>query len=56
MPRVLHFEISANDPEKVAAFYRNGFDWNIVKWEGPQEYCFVDTGDPETHGISMAGF
>jgi predicted enzyme related to lactoylglutathione lyase len=35
MPRVQHFEISANDPEKVAAFFENVFGWKVTKWEGP---------------------
>lgn len=33
MPRVQHFEISANDPEKLAAFYEKVFGWKITKWE-----------------------
>jgi predicted enzyme related to lactoylglutathione lyase len=38
MPRVVHFEIAANDPDKAAAFYQEVFGWKITKWEGPQEY------------------
>ncbi len=45
MLRVIHFEISANAPEKVAAFYKNVFGWKITKWEGPQEYWLVNTGE-----------
>ncbi len=52
MPRVVHFEITGNDPEKVADFYRKVFDWKINKWEGPQEYWLVDTGDPSSPGIN----
>lgn len=47
MFRVVHFEISANDPEKVTTFYRNLFGWNIQKWDGPQEYWLVNTGEGE---------
>jgi predicted enzyme related to lactoylglutathione lyase len=52
MPRVVHFEISANDPEKVSTFYRNVFGWTINKWDGPQEYWLVDTGNAEAPGIN----
>lgn len=45
MSRVIHFEISANDPEKVVAFYKKVFGWKIEKWGGPQEYWMVTTGD-----------
>jgi predicted enzyme related to lactoylglutathione lyase len=51
MPRVQHFEISANEPEKVAAFYENVFGWKVTKWDGPVEYWLVDTGDDEEPGI-----
>jgi predicted enzyme related to lactoylglutathione lyase len=29
MPRVVHCEIAADDPERAAAFYRTGFGWHI---------------------------
>ena len=45
MPRVQHFEISADDPEKVAAFYEKVFGWKITKWEGPVEYWLASTGE-----------
>lgn len=45
MFRVVHFEISANEPEKVVAFYKAVFNWDINKWAGPQPYWMVGTGD-----------
>ncbi len=51
MPRVQHFEISANDPEKVAAFYEKVFGWKVTKWEGPVEYWLVETGEADEPGI-----
>lgn len=45
--RVVHFEIPAEDPERTARFYSNAFGWKIQKWNGPQEYWLVDTGDGE---------
>ncbi len=51
MPRVVHFEIAANDPEKVVAFYHDVFGWKITKYPGPQDYWLVTTGEPGTPGI-----
>jgi predicted enzyme related to lactoylglutathione lyase len=51
MPRVQHFEISANDTEKVASFYKEIFGWKVTKWEGPVEYWLVETGEAEEPGI-----
>ena len=52
MPRVVHFEISANDPEKIAAFYENVFGWKITKWEEPAEYWLAETGEGDEPGIN----
>ena len=50
MPRVVHFEISAKEPEKVVDFYQKVFGWKVTKWEGPQEYWLVETGEAEEPG------
>ncbi len=55
MLRVVHFEISANDPEKVVAFYKDVFGWEINKWDGPEDYWLVTTGEGEP-GINGAIF
>ncbi len=44
MKRPVHFEILADDVEKVADFYREVLDWEISIWEGPQAYWRIDTG------------
>ncbi len=54
MPRVIHFEIAANDPEKMVAFYKNTFGWEIQSWEGPMEYYLIKTGDRSKPGIDGA--
>src|SRR5262249_26811586 len=41
MPRVIHFEISADDPQRAADFYARVFGWKITKWDGPQPYWLV---------------
>jgi predicted enzyme related to lactoylglutathione lyase len=52
MPRVVHFEIPAADPERAAAFYKKAFGWKIEKWPGPVEYWMVNTGAEGTPGIN----
>jgi catechol 2,3-dioxygenase-like lactoylglutathione lyase family enzyme len=31
MPRVVHFEIHADDPKRAIKFYQDVFGWEIVK-------------------------
>ena len=45
MPRIVHFELPARDPDALAGFYRNVFGWSIQKWEGPVDYWLVTTGE-----------
>jgi len=54
MPRVIHFEIPADDPERAVKFYQNVFEWNIEKWEGPVNYWLVTTGEEDELGINGA--
>ena len=56
MPRVIHFEISADNPQRAAVFYQNVFGWNFQKWGGPQEYWLVTTGPPQEPGIDGGMF
>ena len=43
--RVTHFEIPSDDPERTSKFYTEMFGWKVQKWEGPQEYWLVQTGE-----------
>jgi uncharacterized protein len=52
MPRVVHFEIAANNPELMVDFYQSVFGWKIDKWEGPMDYWMVVTGDNSSPGIN----
>jgi len=54
MPRVVHFEIPAADPDEAVAFYQKVFGWQISKWEGPQDYWLIKTGEGEEAGIDGA--
>lgn len=45
MPRVVHFEVAADNPERAARFYRDVFGWESTSWGGgPIEYWQVKTG------------
>ena len=52
MPRVVHFEICADDPERAVNFYQSTFGWKIRKWDGPQEYWVIITGNDDEPGIN----
>ena len=54
MPRVIHFEIHADDPERAAEFYRAVFGWQINKWDGPVPYWLATTGPDSEPGINGA--
>ena len=54
MSRVVHFEIHADDPQRAANFYRHVFDWQINKWEGPEDYWLITTGVDSEPGINGA--
>lgn len=50
MPRVVHFEIHAEEPERAIGFYEKVLGWSFSRW--PQmEYWLVKTGPPEEPGI-----
>lgn len=51
MARVVHFEISADDPDRCQKFYQNVFGWKSQKWEGPQDYWMIMTGEEKEPGI-----
>jgi uncharacterized protein len=52
MPRIIHFELPADNPERAAEFYENVFGWQFQKWEGPQEYWLITTGPKDQPGIN----
>jgi predicted enzyme related to lactoylglutathione lyase len=47
----MHFEFSVSDPERASKFWQNAFGWKIEKWDGPQEYWLVTTGEQDSPGI-----
>ena len=52
MPRPVHFEIPADNPERAIQFYSSIFGWKFSKWGGPMEYWLITTGGPEEPGIN----
>ena len=52
MPRVIHFEIFAEDTQRAIDFYSRVFDWTFRKWDGPEEYWFITTGPGDVKGIN----
>ena len=55
--RICHFEIPADDPEKLKEFYEKTFGWKIAPMPGTEgteigEYMMIDTGE-ETLGGGM---
>lgn len=54
MPKVIHFEINADQPERAIKFYESVFGWKVQKWEGPMDYWLVATGEECEPGINGA--
>ena len=52
MPRVIHFEIPADNPDRAVRFYSDVFGWQFKKWEGPMEYWLITTGADGQPGIN----
>ena len=52
MPRPVHFEIPAENPERAIQFYSSVFGWKFTKWGGPMEYWLITTGEPAEPGIN----
>ncbi len=51
MPRPVHFEIHAADPQRAIRFYTQLFGWTFTKWESPMDYWLIKTGEKGTPGI-----
>jgi predicted enzyme related to lactoylglutathione lyase len=49
MPRPVHFEIHADEPERAMRFY-SCFGWEFSRW-GDEEYWLVKTGPATEPGI-----
>lgn len=54
MGRVVHFEITADEPDRAADFYRKVFNWEVTDWGGPSRYLLVSTGPSDHAGVNGA--
>jgi predicted enzyme related to lactoylglutathione lyase len=53
--KIVWFEINADDPAKVAKFYKDAFGWEIEQWQG-HDYWLIKTGiTPEHKGFGIDG-
>jgi uncharacterized protein len=52
MPRVSHFEIHADNPERAIQFYAGLFGWQFQRWDGPMPYWLITTGPDSEPGIN----
>jgi len=60
MPRPVHFDITAEDPDRAVSFYEEAFGWKFNHWGGggPMDYWLIDTGDTQpgiNGGLSRRG-
>jgi hypothetical protein len=51
MPRVVHFEIHADDPARARTFYGALFGWEFTPFGGPMDYWIIRTGSEGQPGI-----
>ena len=54
MGRVSHFEITADNPKRAAAFYEKAFGWKFQDWGGRFTYLLATTGEKDETGIDGA--
>jgi len=52
MSRLIHFDLSADNPERAAGFYRGVFNWKVNRWKGPEDYWLIPTGTEEEPGVT----
>jgi len=45
MPRPIHFEIHAQDPDRAQRFYEGLFGWAFTPWGGEWDYWLIKTGE-----------
>ncbi len=53
MPKIVHFEIPVDDPQRAAAFYRDVLGWAVSRY-GEQPYWLVRAGEAGEPGADGA--
>lgn len=54
MSKIIHFEIPAEDPDRVGRFYKEAFDWEISKYKGSDYWLVMAGSKEEKYGINGA--
>jgi uncharacterized protein len=50
---IVHFEIPADNVEKIKSFYEQVFGWKIIQAEGPIEYWIIQTVPTDENGMTQ---
>lgn len=50
---IVHFEIPADNVEKLRKFYSGVFGWKIEKMPGPTEYWSIETVPVDKKGVAV---
>ena len=50
---IIHFEIPANNVEKIKTFYEQIFGWEIIQASGPIEYWLIQTVPVDPNGMLL---
>jgi predicted enzyme related to lactoylglutathione lyase len=53
MPKIVHFEIPVDDPQRAVAFYHDTLGWEISRF-GQEPYWLVRAGEDEEAGADGA--
>ena len=53
MPKIIHFEIPADDPERAAGFYHEVLGWDASRF-GDEPYWLVRAGEDDEPGANGA--
>ena len=52
MPKVVHFDIDAEDVDRAKKFYEKVFNWKFTFWKGATEYWLIEAGGKKEPGIN----
>jgi hypothetical protein len=50
---IVHFEIPAQDVEKLKQFYEEVFGWKIIQYPAPEDYWVIQTVPVDSDGMPL---
>ncbi len=53
MPKIVHFEVNADDPLRAKSFYEEVFNWKIEKSEMPMDYWMITAGSEDKKVLTV---